>query len=186
MPGSNLVLEQMLAANPFQTGERLRLGSHTLFTIVFDAQSLQRSGLGRFEARMRRADALLSAIAHYLQATSDRAYANESTPEGEKWAKLAASTLRRKARAGKAGAPILVFSGEGRRSTKARVKGNGAELHYIDYMDYHRTGTKTMPARSPVLRPETARAGAVAIAKAYANPRVGGTVVNGVSLSFGG
>ena len=154
------------------------------FIIGVDQKSIADSLLGDFQRRMDNPRPLAEAYGSYMLQSAQRSFATETSPDGVPFAALAASTLERKRRAGKAGNKILVFSGVGQNSVRVRISRDRAELRTEDYMDYHRTGTSRMPARriTPTLPKATSDARAIAFA--YGNPRKNSITINGITVSW--
>jgi len=77
-------------------------------------------------------------------------FASAHSADGEPWAPLMASTIRRKG----GDARILIRSGETRDNTYARpLPGSGIEISSTEAAGYHQSGTSNMVAR-PIL-PDT-------------------------------
>ena len=143
------------------------------FAVAIDERSLTDSPLGTIERRMLSPFELTEAIADTTLDIVDKAFASETSPDGNKWTQLAASTLESKRRRGRQDNPILVDSGEGRGLVRVRIKGkNGLEVAYLDYMFFHETGTRFMPARRFAPSEGQARDYSQAIARAYLDPTV--------------
>jgi phage gpG-like protein len=106
---------------------------------------------------------LLKKLLPKLRKRQRSIFAREASPEGNKWAALAASTLAAKRRSGKR-TKILVSSGRLRESltrvghpeqiTSVRTFRKKTSLFWgtkVPYSIFHQTGTKHMPARPHII-----------------------------------
>lgn len=87
------------------------------------------------------------AVAKLIQSYTERSFAGEQTPSGAPWADLKPTTIAQRKRQGLVPIIKLQATKKGKKSIKFTPTANGFTVDFIDYMDYHNTGTGKMAAR---------------------------------------